>query len=554
MDKIHFEDNTFSLTLPTTITPRYIPNATINNQTPQEIERALDQTISESIKEQENINTNLVSGWASNNSRVVDANDITPPQSHSVGNQRSHTFSLALSVNAGLNLESVTSQTHKITSHYSTNHNVDVTLANNVEKMDSDLVLEWRAVSGETPQAAFFQQKFDDAYYSMLMVTPPQINTNLSLPRDVTFVIDTSGSMSGVSIRQAKQALHTGLDYLSVNDKFNVIEFNSDFTSLFVKSKPVTNATLNQAHTMINGLHADGGTEMLDPLKHAFESKKDSTYLSQVIFITDGSIGNESELFNMIKNNIKDTRLFTVGIGSAPNTFFMNKASQFGRGTNTTINNLNQVKDKMAKLFKKITSPIMRNIVITWPQAGSAEAYPNKVPDLYSGEPLTVIVKSKNPITKAQIEGKLINTPWQKSLSLIQSNTLQTDNLDTVWARQKVAALMDELRIGARTNLQTKSDVVALGIEHNIVTKYTSFIAVENTPSKLNEEIAKEKAIPNLMPQGITMPAPQTATPSTLLVLLGTLLVLLSYGIRRREPTLKHPFRSLNLRKTILRA
>ena len=533
VNKVRFEDDTFSLTLPTTITPRYIPNGQINTKSTQEIEHAIDEQIKEAMKETQHDEINSVSGWASNTTRVVDANDITPPQTHAIGNQASHNFSLALSVNAGLNLQSINSQTHQISSNHLSKSNVEVVLANGTEKMNSDLVLTWQATTGETPQAAFFQQKFNNAYYSMLMVTPPQVNTSLSLPRDVIFVIDTSGSMSGVSMRQAKQALHNGLDYLSPNDKFNIIEFDSSYTTLFKQSQTVNSQTLREAHDMVDSLDADNGTEILEPLKHALNSQTDSAYLSQVIFITDGSIGNEAELFRMIKSNLKDSRLFTVGIGSAPNTFFMTKAAEFGRGTSTIINDLSQVKQKMATLFKKITSPVMRDIAITWPQTESVEAYPSKLPDLYSGQPLTVIVKSDTPITKAEIKGQLVNTPWAQSLNLKSENKKQTDNLDTVWARQKVATLMDELRTGSRSNEQTKVDVVKLGIEHAIITKYTAFIAVEEKPSKPAEKVASDKAVPNLMPKGNTMPAPQTATPSTLLILLGLFLVLLSLTMKK---------------------
>ena len=550
INKVHFEDNTFSLSLPTTITPRYIPNAQINTKTNQEIEQALDQTIEQALKETPHVEINSASGWAANTSRVIDANDITPPQTNAVGRQTSNNFSLSLSVNAGLRLQSMVSESHTITSNYLSESNVEVTLANGTEKMDSDLVLEWQASVGETPQAAFFQQKFKGAYYSMLMVTPPQVDTSLSLPRDVTFVIDTSGSMSGVSMRQAKQALHTGLDYLSPNDKFNIIEFNSSYSSLFTKSQVVTSATLSTAHKMVDGLEADGGTEMLAPLKHVFNQHTDKTYLSQVIFITDGSIGNESELFSMIKNNLNESRLFTVGIGSAPNSFFMAKVAQFGRGTSTSINDLSKVTEKMALLFEKITSPVMRDIKVTWPQAAQVEAYPSQLSDLYSGQPLMLVVKSDSPITKAQISGQLVNTPWNQTLNLETQNQQQTDNLDTVWARQKVASLMDQFRTGQKTKEQTKTNVVQLGIEHNIVTKFTAFLAVEATPSKPLNKQAKNHAVPNLMPKGNTMPAPQTATPSTLLMLLGVLLMLLSWVVggmnRARQLTTVMSYRTTN--------
>jgi len=527
IDQVKFEDNTFSLRLPTTITPRYIPNALIKSSN-AEVEESLTELINAKLSEESNDQNNTISGWATNNNRVTDASSITPPQTHSTGSQTSHHFTLSLSVNAGLPLQSITSNTHKIQSNTFGNNDVMVSLSNGHEKMDSDVVLTWQATIGNSPKAAFFQQKFDNAYYSMLMIAPPALNTSLSLPRDVTFVVDTSGSMSGQSMEQAKEAMHKGLDYLSPNDKFNIIQFNSSHSALFEQNQNVTASSLSQAHSMIDSLSAGGGTEMLEPLEEAFNQITDSAYLKQVIFITDGSIGSESELFTMIKHNVKNARLFMVGIGSAPNTFFMEKAAKFGRGTYTMIDKLNNVNEKMTSLFEKITSPIMRDINVDWSTAEKVEQYPQKVSDLYAGQPLTLVVKSTKPIDQVSVSGKLLNSPWEKSLNLSNNSTTKTDNLDAVWARQKVASLMDQLRSSESTLDKIKPEVIKLGITHSIVTKYTSFIAVEQKPSKPTSLVAKQKSVPNLMPKGSTMPAPQTATPATLLSLLGGLMILLA--------------------------
>lgn len=533
INQVHFDNNVFSLTLPTTITPRYIPGAALNPESQKRNILLLREAIETSFKKQNNVEINTALGWATNTDRVDDASDITPPQAHVIGTQASNYFSLSLSVNSGLPLQDVISNTHSIRTHVLSDSSSQVRLANSHEKMDSDLVLQWKTTIGNTPSAAFFQQKFNKAYYSMLMVMPPQVNAGLSLPRDVTFIIDTSGSMSGLSMRQAKQAMHNGLDYLSPNDKFNIIEFNSSYTSLFTQSESVTMSRLSSAHNMIDGLSAGGGTEMFEPLRHALNSHSDEHYLKQVIFITDGAIGNEAELFKMINKDINNTRLFTVAIGSAPNSYFMNKAADFGRGSYTMIKDLNQVSDKMAALFEKITSAVMRDISVDWVGATTVEQYPVKIPDLYLGQPLTLIVKSDKPISQANIEGRLLNTPWNKSLSLNQSNSKQTDNLDTVWARQKIASLMDQLHTGEKMKEVIKPQIIKLGVKHNIITQYTAFIAIEKTPSKPVSQNAKHHNVPNAMPKGSTMPAPQTATPATLFSLMGGLLLLLSGCLKR---------------------
>ena len=528
IDQVNFENNQFSLRLPTTLTPRYIPGA------PIKISKEIEENIEQQLKEQTNVEINPTIGWATNTTSVPDADQITPIQIHPEVEQTTHLFSLNLSLNSGLALQSIDSASHSIAHRINNDKTTQITLNNPKELMNQDLVISWRTTIGNTPKAAHFQQEFEGSFYSMLMVNPPKVDALLSLPRDITFIIDSSGSMAGTSMSQAKQALHQGLSYLSSNDVFNIIDFDSRFTPLFKQSQAVNSRNLRQAKNMINRLDADGGTEMIGAMQYALRTNFNESYLRQIVFITDGAIGNEKELFKLINKELGDTRLFTVGIGSAPNSYFMNRAAKFGRGSYTYINNLNQVTEKMDSLFKKITHPVLRDIKIAWSQ--SVEQYPERIPDLYAGEPLVVVVKSDSPLSDIKISGDMLQTPWNQSLRLAQNNN-NTDNLDAVWARQKVTDLMDKLSTSQITQEQAKPLIVDLGIEHNIVTKFTSFVAVDTTPVKPKGLLAEHENIPNLMPKGSTMAIPQTATPATMYSLLGVLMMLVGAIIKRRSHT-----------------
>jgi len=538
INKVRYQDETFSLRLPTTLTPRYIPGATIASI--RQAQQTIEQQFSEEKNEQTIDNTGWASsdegGWSANTDRVNDASAITPPQVHATRNQANNLFSLALSLDAGLDLQMVDSTTHQISNNFISSKQVEVSLANGQEQMNNDLVLSWKPTIGSEPKAALFQQKLGNAYYSLLMVTPPSPNTSLSLAREITFIIDSSGSMAGGSMIQAKQALHDGLNYLSRNDRFNIIDFDSSFRPLFTQSQAVNQASLAQAGQMIDALVADGGTEMTGALNHALSSRgseSDQQYLRQIVFITDGAIGNENELFKLLNNKLGDARLFTVGIGSAPNAFFMNKAAKFGRGSYTYISNLDQVSTKMGQLFKRITHPVLRDIKIDWQQQ-SIEQYPSRLPDLYAGEPLSVLVKSSRPLRNIKASGTMLNTPWEKTIKNRKSQST-ANNLNTVWARDKIASLMDKLITGEASRADLKPQIIELGIKHHIVTKFTSFVAVEQQVSKPANTKAKHKNIPNLMPKGSTMPVPQTATPTDLFAILGGVFMLIGVLIRRRS-------------------
>lgn len=521
---VDFRDGEFSLRLPTTLTPRYIAG------------RALPK-----LEEQTDVLIDKAAGWATATDSVPDAAAITPPQVRSENSANDdeaglNTFDLLLVLDIGLPLRDIVSDSHNVVTTAVGNQPGDdrqtVSLAKPAA-MDRDFILRWRPVPRDMPAAAVFQQQFQDDYYSLLMLTPPTTQVEQTLPRDLTFIIDSSGSMSGASMRQALESLHQALDYLTPQDRFNIIDFDDKMNVLFNRSQPVTQDTLNQARSMISGIQAGGGTEMFPPLQFALAGEQSTEYLKQIVFITDGSIGNEQELFELIHNNLRSARLFTVGIGSAPNSHFMRKAAQFGRGVFVYIGNTGEVNQKMADLFRKLKRPLLRDLEIDWP--ANVEVFPKRIPDLYDGEPLVVIAKSKQPLYDINVRGQLLQQQWLKR---VQHTGINSDYpLDDIWVRRKIANLMDQMATGETNAEVVKPQVIKLGVDHQLITRYTSFIAVEKQISRPKGVNAKGEAVANLMPKGSTMavPVPQTATPVRLLVALAAFFILVALLLRSRE-------------------
>ncbi|PPC78148.1 hypothetical protein C4K68_07030, partial [Pokkaliibacter plantistimulans] len=246
-----------------------------------------------------------------------------------------------------------------------------------------------------------------------------------------------------------------------------------------------------------------------------------------------GAVGDEARLFELINQQLGDKRLFTVGIGSAPNSYFMRKAAQFGRGTFTYIANPNDVAPQMNALFNKLESPVARELVVNWPQGTQVEQYPQRVPDLYAGEPLMMAFRSEQPVTSVDVSGKLGTRPWQQSAQAASS----TDNsLGSLWAREKIESLLDTLSEG-RTEEEIRPQVLALGLVHHLLTPYTSLVAVDKEPVKPIGTSSQDQAIANLMPLGNTMTLgnplsslafPSTATPAELLSMLATAMLILA--------------------------
>jgi Ca-activated chloride channel family protein len=267
---------------------------------------------------------------------------------------------------------------------------------------------------------------------------------------------------------------------------------------------------------------------MLSALNEAFNQTHQETHLKQIIFITDGSVGNEDQLFQAIHQKLNSARLFTVGIGSAPNSFFMRKAADFGRGSFTYIGDINEVNLKMAELFTKITQPTMRDITIETdpPSSGITQIldiFPKRIPDLYQGEPLLLAIRKDYELSKLTITGIYQQQDWQQSLTI--NSGKHHPGVGTLWARYKIESLLDEKRAG-KPEEEVKEQVIKTALNHQLMSPYTSFVAVEEKISRPIEEKLKKSAIPNLVAKGQqlqTVNYPQTATSLWLNILLGSI-------------------------------
>ncbi len=502
LETIRYDDGAFSLRFPMTITPRYIPGEAIEDRSG--------------------------SGWSPDTTAVADASQITPPM---VGVSRGHEVSLQARINAGLPLAIIASRYHPVNVSESTGH-YTIALAAGRVAMDHDFELVWRPVADAAPRGMVFAETVNDEPHYLLMVMPPDAGSvaPVRMPREMMFVVDTSGSMHGVSIEQAKQAVQQALAGLQPDDLFNVIEFNSYPTPLFAQSMPATAANLSMAQGFIARLQANGGTEMEAALQLALRSPAQQAFLRQIIFITDGAVGNEEGLFKLIESRLGNSRLFTVGIGSAPNSWFMRKAAEAGRGTFTTISALHEVGEKMDRLFRKLEQPQLTNIRLEWPGGNPVEPYPAVVPDLYLGEPVSVRVRATGkfrPGDALRITGDSVAGAWTSDVSL--DIGAQSPGVAALWARARITDLHDQQRRGADA-AEIRSQIVATALRHHLVSMHTSLVAIDKTPVRpAGDPLAKEQ-VPNLVAHGQSAGAifgfPATATDAPALRTRGLLTVL----------------------------
>ena len=457
-------------------------------------------------------------GWALDTDLVPDASRITPPLVRA-GEPLRNPVSIEVELDPGFPLQSLVSRYHAIVSQPMVDGRYHVKLRDELVPADRDFELAWTPKPGAMPRGALFREERGGATYALLTLFPPvgQAVEATRLPREIVYVIDTSGSMEGLSIQQARKALALAVERLGPEDRFNVIQFNSFTQALWNDTRPATPENRSAARRWVERLAAQGGTEMAGALEAALVGSDDPRLVRQVVFLTDGSVGNEAQLFGIIKERLGDTRLFTVGIGSAPNSHFMTKAAAFGHGTFTYIGDLREVEEKMTGLFQRLESPVLTGIEVTWPAGAAVEAWPARIPDLYLGEPVVVSARLDGEATEVRLAGRRGNDAWSSTMAL--SGGRHGEGVAVLWARRKIESLTDSLHEGADADAVRKQ-VVELGLEHHLVTKHTSLVAVDVTPSRPDAATLQTSAVPTNLPHGWTYEGvgqlPQTATPAPL--------------------------------------
>jgi Ca-activated chloride channel family protein len=532
---VEYVDGRFSIRLPTTITPRYMPGAPLLAESPEGPAMSLDHAM----------------GWAFPTSSVPDARAISPYLNPRLGSDSAplNPIEITAELDPGIPLASVDSAYHEISLERS-GQAYRVELAGGKAEMDRDFVLNWRPVSGRAPTAALFTEQVDGDYFGLLMVVPPAAATSgAELAREIVIVVDTSGSMGGVSISQARESVAAALRQLQPSDAFNVIEFNSDYRALFRVPVQASPRHVQDALDFVRGLEADGGTEMLPALRAALATRGDADQyrerpaLRQVIFITDGAVGNEAQLFEEISARLGESRLFTVGIGSAPNSWFMRKAAEYGRGTHTHIGDNGEVAEVMSSLFSYLSQPVAADVEVAW--NAPVEVWPRRIPDLYRGHPLLLAVKfGANPPSGAiMVSADIAGQPWSQSLQSSGPNGEeeggQHPGVASLWARKKIAGLLD-LKVEGESEESVRSRVLPLALQHQLLSPYTSFVAVEERVSRPEGERNSSKPVANSRPRGQTPQTyayPQTATTGPAQLWLGLLLMFAALIVRvmRRE-------------------
>ena len=524
---IDYKAGVFSLHFPMTITPRYTPDT--KKLTPEQRGEYLvcldNQSVTNECQEKWD---NLMASFESNKMAEQTTSQIKTNLDPEL------LVDLQVYLNSPLPIDHIISPYHAIDINTDDPDSTFISLADKSVIADHDFVLNWQVNRGEKSQSAVFVEQKEGLKYGALMVVPPaqEFAQSARISKEVIFVIDVSGSMSGSSIRQAKSALKAGIDQLGQSDTFNIISFSDNSEFFANNALSVDHRSKVMAKDFIEQLTASGGTNMESAIQASLlgkrtinENKKQG--MRQIVFITDASISNEDQLLTQIRQQLGANRLFMVGIGAAPNRYFMKASATLGKGTYISIGDIDQVQSKISALFEQISTPILRDIKLTWDDGSDVDYWPKPVKDLYLGEPLQLSFTIPDNKRSINIEGVSAkdnhNVSWSEQIQIDQQKP--ATGIAVLWAKAQIDSVDLNRDLSAEIK---KQKITELGLGFHIVTKQTSLIAVEQKVSRPNHLASQDQTVKTHMPKGNTMRLPQTGLATDFYKEIGLWILLLA--------------------------
>jgi Ca-activated chloride channel family protein len=446
VETLKYEDGSYEFMFPMTVAPRYIPGGTTEKGMPQ----------------------------------VPDAGKITPPVAK---DRAGHDISINVKIDAGVPIESVKSGSHLIESNMLSANSYEVKLKDDTTIPNKDFILRYDVSGKKIEDAVLTHRDGKGGYFTLILQPPDRPEAKDITPKEIVFVLDTSGSMGGFPIEKAKESMKMALDGLNPQDTFNLITFAGDTAILFDKPVPATTENLQKAQDFLAGRQGGGGTEMMTAIKAALEPGDAQDHIRVVCFMTDGEVGNDLEIISEVQKH-PNARVFSFGIGNSVNRYLLQKIADEGRGEAEFVSLQDDGSAAAKRFHERVRSPLLTDISVDFGGLKVEDVYPRRINDLFSAKPLIIhgrytgagsgVIKLKGRSFGREVAREIpVNFP---------ENEAAHDVLATLWARTRIDDLTSQDYQGAQSgNMkpEVKDTITNIGLEYRLLTQFTSFVAVE---------------------------------------------------------------------------
>jgi Ca-activated chloride channel family protein len=455
VETLKYEDGSYQFVFPMVVAPRYIPGAATSTG---------------------------AGGTSPNTTQVPDASRITPPVTPK-GTRAGHDISLAVALDAGVPIDELKSNSHEIDVERPNGWSAQVRLKNKDEIPNKDFVLKYDVAGRRVEDAMLTHRTDKGGFFTFILQPPDRVTVEDVTPKEIVFVLDTSGSMSGFPIEKAKEAMKLALDGLYPQDTFNLITFAGDTSILFPQPVPATKENMEKAQKFLETREGGGGTEMMKAIKAALDPSDAQGHIRIVCFMTDGEVGNDLEIISEVQKH-PNARVFAFGIGSSVNRFLLDKISEEGRGEVEYVALNDDGSAAARKFHERVRSPLLTDISIEWGGLPVADVYPKRIPDLFSAKPVILTGRyTAGGRGVIRLKGKMSGRDFVREIPVeLPEAEAQHDVLATLWARTRIDDLMSKDYAGIQQNnahADLKETITQLGLEYGLMTQFTSFVAVE---------------------------------------------------------------------------
>jgi len=424
---------------------------------------------------------------------------IESPYFHQ-GTEPSYDFDITVNIKAGLPVSKIKVVSHKVDIDFKSENEAVIKLAKEEKKGgNKDFILRY-VLRGKSIQTGLLLYPGEEEKFFLLMAQPPQKITLSDIPpREYLFIVDVSGSMYGFPLEVSKALIKRIIDNLREKDYFNILFFSGGSKVLSDEPLPATFENKLKAISMLEAQRGGGGTRILSALRRALSLKKKEGLSRIIVIATDGYVAVEKEAFDLIRKNLDKANFFAFGIGKGVNRYLIEGIARVGKGVPFIATDEKEAKLKAEKFLEYIKSPVLTDIKVEFEGFSAYDVEPSRVCDLFYQKPIVIFGKYKNAKGKIKIRGK---TPKGDFVKIIDVGSFKEDKeniaLKYLWAREKIAQLSDYRKVG----VNTKEEIIKLGLKYSLMTEFTSFIAIDTIKRETGEVVTVKQPLP--LPEGVS--------------------------------------------------
>lgn len=481
-----FEDGKTEMRLPMVVAPRYMPGA-------------------------QSLGTPRGTGVEWDTTRVADASRISPPRVAPYANT-------GVDLKIGVTLfgydnshmpEELSCTQHAVRANVKSN-SIRIALAHSGEYLNRDFVLRWSTASNKIKSSLLAYTDYKGETYGVLSLMPPTRRGYIGTPRDVLFVVDRSGSMEGLKMVSAIRACALLLNTLGPRDRFAIQSFDNtvnwmsgDWNDQYFI--PANMYGIAKGEAFLRNISARGGTELDSAMYYGLQAFASRSYSAgrapTLVLLTDGQVGNESEILRRIQYEIGDVRLFTLGIDSAVNTGLLKRLANLGGGTATFVQPGQQLEEALAGIAREIGQPLVTDLQIHSSDLATNEVAiaPERIADVFAGRASVTFVKLKSNRAKVLIKGRFAD--GRSFEERVQAKGVPISSIAQLWAKARVVDLEDQYRYDTYRRDQIKREIIHLAVRHTLLTKFTAFLAIDHkqivNPGGWNTEVTQPAETPD---------------------------------------------------------